>query len=81
MFDVSVWFAAKITYLRDSAVTHGSLEACSAWRYDNYLHMQRKNVRICKSPLIKIVKRLPEWERVYIQEPNSFRFECLSKIK
>lgn len=55
-----VYNICSLVRLYDAARTFGSLEACSAWKYENYLHMLQKKVRNGKSPLVHIVKRLPE---------------------
>lgn len=61
-----VYNVHSLVHLYDAAHRFGSLEACSAWKYENYLHMLRKKVRIGRSPLVQIVKRLSE---CHIQTP------------
>ena len=75
-----VYNVHSLVHLKDSPVTYGSLEACSAWKYENYLHMLRKKVRIGRSPLVQIVKRLsectiltpsPAHEELSVKVPNN----------
>lgn len=61
-----VYNVHSLVHLYDSACTFGSLQACSAWKYENYLHILHKKVRIGRSPLVQIVKLLSE---CYIQVP------------
>lgn len=55
-----VYNVHSFIHLKDSALMYGSLEVCSSWKYENYLHRLRKKIRIGRSPLVQIVKRLTE---------------------
>lgn len=50
----------SMTHLASEAVEHGSLDNCSAFRFESYLFEMKKMVRSGRSPVTQIVKRLSE---------------------
>ena len=50
----------NLVHLYDTACEFGSLEKCSAWKYESYLHRLGSKVRIGRNPIASMVKRLTE---------------------
>ncbi|XP_061882835.1 uncharacterized protein LOC133633982 [Entelurus aequoreus] len=47
-------------HLADEVREHGSLDACAAFPFENFMHKMKKLVRSGKRPLAQVVKRLSE---------------------
>jgi len=46
--------------LSHEAVVHGSLENCSAWKFESFMQVLKKLVQSGKNPLAQVVKRIVE---------------------
>lgn len=58
-----VYNVHAMLHLTDEAETFGCLDACSAFRFENYLGQLKRLVRSGRRPLIQVAKRLSEIER------------------
>ena len=53
-----------LTHLCEVVERYGSLEHCSAYPFENYMHTFKSFVRSTKNPLVQLVRRLEEAQRV-----------------
>ena len=58
--DFIVYNVHCLTHLAAEAQEFGTLDACSAFLFENHLQKLKKKVRSTKNPLVEIVKRLEE---------------------
>ncbi|KAF4118753.1 hypothetical protein G5714_000804 [Onychostoma macrolepis] len=58
-----VYNVHSMVHLPEEAMAFGSLDACSAFPFDNYLGKLKRLVRSGKQPLIQVVKRLEEMSK------------------
>ena len=58
--DFLVYNIYSLLHLADEAKEHGSLDACSAFPFENFMHKLKRLVRLGNKPMTQIVKRLCE---------------------
>ena len=53
-----------LIHISTDAAKHGCLDSCSAFPFENYLHKLKRLVRSGRNPLVQMVKRLSELDKV-----------------
>nr|CAK26780.1 TPA: transposase domain-containing protein [Ciona intestinalis] len=80
-----------LLHLANEAQLFGSLDRCSAFKFENYMQTIKKYVRSGKNPTVQVVKRLYESEptitvrnpvkQVYMKSPDNAYLLCLRNGK
>ena len=60
-----VYNVHALIHLADYAQCHGSIQKCSAFPFENYLHKVKKLIRNGNNPLAQLVKRLSEIQHAH----------------
>ena len=72
----------SLVHLKNDACKYGSLEKCSAWKFENYMQHLKRKVRCGNNPAVQLVKRVYEEMvfdgtttrselKIYNKEPNN----------
>jgi hypothetical protein len=60
-----------LTHLAQVAARFGSLDNCSAYRFENYLHVIKTLVHCSKNPIVQVANRLHESEVATVVDNNT----------
>ncbi len=65
--DILVYNVHSLLHLAENAQNFGSLDSCSAFKFESYLHQVKKMVRSGKNVLAQVANRLEETSKSKIE--------------